>query len=339
MPHTIVVTGASGLLGRAVYEAFAARPEFHVVGTAFSRAGKHASLDLTDAAALESFLATTRPALVVHCAAERRPDVAARDEAGTLRLNVNASGTLSRLAAQAGAKLVYISTDYVFDGTSPPYEVDAAPNPLNFYGVRWGATSLVSRVRGADPGDRTGKSKLAGEQAVLEADPHAAVLRVPVLYGVVDNNGDSAVNILIDIVKASPPPPISLAARLRADRAASQDSSKQTKMDHFQSRFPTCVEDVAKALVGLADKHFGGVSVEGVFHFSAKERMTKYDMCKVLGELLNAPISHLIPETEAPKDPIATRPNDAQLSTARIESIGVKIECVPFRTWFAQHLG
>nr|KAJ3420769.1 Methionine adenosyltransferase 2 subunit beta [Polyrhizophydium stewartii] len=317
MPHTIVVTGASGLLGRAVYEAFAARPEFHVVGTAFSRAGKHASLDLTDAAALESFLATTRPALVVHCAAERRPDVAARDEAGTLRLNVNASGTLSRLAAQAGAKLVYISTDYVFDGTSPPYEVDAAPNPLNFYG----------------------KSKLAGEQAVLEADPHAAVLRVPVLYGVVDNNGDSAVNILIDIVKASPPPPISLAARLRADRAASQDSSKQTKMDHFQSRFPTCVEDVAKALVGLADKHFGGVSVEGVFHFSAKERMTKYDMCKVLGELLNAPISHLIPETEAPKDPIATRPNDAQLSTARIESIGVKIECVPFRTWFAQHLG
>lgn len=54
---------------------------------------------------------------------------------------------------------VYISTDYVFDGTSPPYEVTDAPHPLNFYG----------------------ESKLGGEKAVQTIDPSAVILRVPVL--------------------------------------------------------------------------------------------------------------------------------------------------------------
>ena len=75
--------------------------------------------------------------------------------------------------------VVYISTDYVFDGTSPPYQVDDKTNPLNFYG----------------------KSKLGGEEAVREVDPHAVILRVPVLYGETEYNGESAVNTLLDVVK------------------------------------------------------------------------------------------------------------------------------------------
>ncbi|KAL2913099.1 hypothetical protein HK105_207444 [Polyrhizophydium stewartii] len=303
MTRTIVITGASGLLGRAVYDAFAARSEFRVVGTAFSRAGKHARLDLTDAAAVEAFLVETKPAVVVHCAAERRPDVAARDEAGTVRLNVDVCGTLGQLATKVGAKVVFISSDYLFDGLSPPYEVDAVPNPLNFYG----------------------RTKLAGEQAILASNPHAISLRVPLLYGAVEYNAESSVSALIDL-----------------------DSSKQVTVDHFQSRFPTCVEDVAKALVALIDRHFAGEPVEGIFHFSAKERMTKYEICscvsrcdvndQMFGELLGVSTAHVVPDSEPPKDPVATRPVDAQLSTARIEAIGIKIECVPFRTWYAAHL-
>ena len=82
--------------------------------------------------------------------------------------------------------LVYISTDYVFDGTAAPYDVDAQPRPVQLYG----------------------ETKYAGEQAVLavqrndgKAPGQRVVLRVPVLYGSCPKPSDSAVNILLDIVR------------------------------------------------------------------------------------------------------------------------------------------
>lgn len=85
--------------------------------------------------------------MIIHCAAERRPDVAEKNIEGTLKvsclkfgltfspqLNVQVSESLASLALKHDARLVYISTDYVFDGTSPPYHVNDQPNPLNFYG-------------------------------------------------------------------------------------------------------------------------------------------------------------------------------------------------------------
>jgi len=74
---------------------------------------------------------------------------------------------------------VYISTDYVFDGTSPPYSPSSQTNPLNLYG----------------------RTKRDGELAILEVDgANAVILRVPVLYGPAPKNSDSAINILLDVV-------------------------------------------------------------------------------------------------------------------------------------------
>ncbi|KAI8923583.1 dTDP-4-dehydrorhamnose reductase [Entophlyctis helioformis] len=288
----VVVTGASGLLGRAVLAAFASNPAYQVVGTAFSRAEPPlVKLDLTDFEHVKAFMAAERPAIVVHCAAERRPDVAARDEAGTLRLNVDATRNLAEQTEAVGAWLVYISTDYVFDGTAPPYSVTDTPNPLNFYG----------------------KTKLGGEKAVESVSRTATILRVPVLYGSVTTASESAVNVLLDVIRAG----------------------KRADMDHHQSRFPTNVSDVARAIVGLA-----GVrdAAGGILHFSAKERMTKYDMCKVIAKAYGLDMSHLVPITDAPVDPIATRPQDAQLSTARLDAL-ISITCVPFADWFNAYAG
>lgn len=74
--------------------------------------------------------------------------------------------------------LIYISTDYVFDGTAPPYEVEDKPNPLQFYG----------------------ETKLGGEEAIKSVYPEAVILRVPILYGDTEYNGESAINVLIDVV-------------------------------------------------------------------------------------------------------------------------------------------
>ncbi|KAF1587798.1 Methionine adenosyltransferase 2 subunit beta, partial [Eudyptes moseleyi] len=122
-----------------------------------------------------------QPHVIVHCAAERRPDVVESQPDAASQLNVAASGNLAKEAAGVGAFLIYISTDYVFDGTSPPYKETDVPNPLNLYG----------------------KTKLEGEKAVLENNEDAAVLRIPVLYGEVERLEESAVTVMFDKVQFS----------------------------------------------------------------------------------------------------------------------------------------
>lgn len=107
-----------------------------VIGTGHARAASTglAPLDVTDAEALRACLDRTRPAVVVNCVAERRPDRVEREEGRARRLNVDLARALAEASATQGFHLVHVSTDYVFDGRSPPYAPDAAPHPLNAYG-------------------------------------------------------------------------------------------------------------------------------------------------------------------------------------------------------------
>lgn len=173
--NRVIVTGASGLLGRAIHKIFEADPEWEVTGLAKNRA--HGGLvchDLMDADATCDLLHEERPAVVIHSAATRKPDLCEGQPEYTRALNVTATSTLCEAACSIGAWLLYISTEYVFDGSSPPYFHDDPPHPLNAYG----------------------KSKLAGEEATLEEDSGNAILRVPILYGEVEVLEESAVTVI-----------------------------------------------------------------------------------------------------------------------------------------------
>jgi len=121
-------------------------------------------LDLTDFNSVETFLTSIEPDLIIHTAAERRPDKVEKDPIKSNLLNVDVPSHLANFC-KAGLKsqplLINISTDYVFDGNSPPYKVSDPPNPLNAYGT----------------------SKLLGERAIQEngLKGRAVSLRVPVL--------------------------------------------------------------------------------------------------------------------------------------------------------------
>jgi dTDP-4-dehydrorhamnose reductase len=151
----VLVTGAHGLLGAAVTAEAASRGH-EVVALG------HGDLDVTDPEAVRRAVEAARPDAVVHCAAYTAVD---RAEAGPdLARAVNAGGTRSvaRAAADAGAMLVYVSTDYVFDGRKrTPYLPDDAPGPLSVYG----------------------RTKLEGEEAVREAGGESLIVRTSWLYG------------------------------------------------------------------------------------------------------------------------------------------------------------
>jgi sorting nexin-1/2 len=160
----VLVTGASGLLGRAVVQRL--KEDGHeVVGVGLSRSNIEVTkLDLTDEEALQRFLDSTQPEAIVHTAAERRPDVVENSPEACRLLNVEVPRYLAgwcRNAKDISPLLINISTDYVFDGVSPPFMVDDPPNPLNAYGM----------------------SKWQGEQAVQQSGKQGRVssLRVPVL--------------------------------------------------------------------------------------------------------------------------------------------------------------
>lgn len=158
----ILITGASGLLGRAIYRKFKQNPDWVVLGTAHTRMSEGLTkLDLLSKGASQSLVAEFKPDIIIHSAAERRPDVVEKDPGRAEKLNVETVGIMAQAAERRGIPIIYISTNYVFDGTTPPYTPSDKPNPLNEYG----------------------RMKLAGEEMALQNCSKAIVLRVPVLYG------------------------------------------------------------------------------------------------------------------------------------------------------------
>ena len=137
-PIKVMVTGASGMLGRSLCRCLAQYPDdFVVVPLGFSRAvPPMRKVDLTDTAALRTLFSEVQPDVLVHTAAERDPDRAAKDPTRLDHLNVRAPFILAEECAKCGAHLAYISTDYVFDGgistgSYPPYSPDAPTAPVN----------------------------------------------------------------------------------------------------------------------------------------------------------------------------------------------------------------
>lgn len=150
----LLVTGASGYLGSAL--AAAARAGgWQVTGTRHTAAGDDVMLDVRDGGAVAALVARVAPDVVVHTAyLQSGPDMWAVNESG--------SRSVAAAAAGAGARLLHMSTDVVFDGElRRPYREDDLPRPVTGYG----------------------HSKLAAERAVAELHPEALVVRTSLIYG------------------------------------------------------------------------------------------------------------------------------------------------------------
>jgi len=244
----VALIGASGLLGRAVANELAVITRWQVVRTAFRHGDASTiTLDIRDEGAVRQFIADQEPDAIVVAAAERRPDVCENDPALARALNVDALGFIASAAQEIGSWILSISTDYVFDGTRPPYQPDDVPNPLNAYG----------------------RSKLDGERALLGSGARSCVLRLPLLYGPVIDWGESAVTSLTQAI------------------VESACGVTPAVMDAWATRYPTFTPDVAVVIRQLLERHEIGDSVTGVMHWSGDEPMTKFDIAQRIAQVLN----------------------------------------------------
>lgn len=146
---TILVTGANGQLGNSIRQLSAGYPQFAFVFTDVD------TLDICDAQAVDAFVREKQADYILNCAAYTAVDKAEEEEALCLRINRDAVRNLGEAARAAGARMVHVSTDYVFDGTNYlPYVETDKTCPASVYG----------------------RTKLAGEQALQEVCPDAVII-------------------------------------------------------------------------------------------------------------------------------------------------------------------
>ena len=168
-----LILGGTGMLGRAV------------VAEARERGGaalglSHAQADIRDLERLRYWIGEFRPAVVFNCAALTQVDDCEVRREEAMAVNGGAVGPLSALAREAGARLVQVSTDYVFDGrAAEPIAEDAAPAPLSLYG----------------------ESKLEGERQAL-AEPGALVVRTSLVFG---PGGENFIATMARLLRAGKP--------------------------------------------------------------------------------------------------------------------------------------
>jgi dTDP-4-dehydrorhamnose reductase len=149
----VLITGGGGQLASDLESQLAGTEVF---------APSRAELDVTDDAAVGDVFDRVRPTMVYNCAAFHNVEVCEREEDRAFEVNARAVKRLAARCADNGARLVHLSTNYVFDGTADgPYTEDALPNPRSIYAI----------------------SKLAGEYAALAYAPGSLVVRTAGLYG------------------------------------------------------------------------------------------------------------------------------------------------------------
>jgi dTDP-4-dehydrorhamnose reductase len=183
----LLITGAAGMVGREVVEVARSRQDVAKLDVAAFDVAKfdvaafdHATLDITDVEAVRAAVDQFQPTAIINCAAFTEVDRCETEPDLAFRVNRDAAAFLADAAATVGARLVHVSTDYVFDGTKPsPYVETDVTNPQSVYG----------------------ESKLAGELAVLTLGESAVVARTAWVFG---QHGQNMVKTVLRVKDSSP---------------------------------------------------------------------------------------------------------------------------------------
>jgi dTDP-4-dehydrorhamnose reductase len=251
----LLVTGAAGMLGRDVVAA-AGDAGHDVVALA------RADLDITDAAAVRAAVHAARPDAVVNCAGWTDVDGAEAEEAAATAVNGDGAGNVA--AAAGDALVVHVSSDFVFDGRArEPYPEDAPTGPLSAYG----------------------RSKLAGERAVMKAQRHA-IVRTAWLFGPHGRN-------FVDTMR-----------RLGGER-------DELAVVDDQVGSPTYTGHLAPALVAIAER-----GPTGIVHAAGAGRCSWFDLARATFE--EAGIACRVrPQSTADAGRPAPRPAFSALASTR----------------------
>lgn len=281
----IVLTGAGGQFGQTLVARWpdSLLSQYELIPL------ERSDLDIADAAAVHSTLDALKPALIINAAAYTAVDKAESESEAAFAINERG---VANLAAASTCPLIHLSTDFVFDGlASTPYTENAATAPLSVYG----------------------KSKLAGEKALLAQKPDAMIIRTSWLYS---EYGANFVKTML---------------RLMSERDV-------LSIVHDQIGSPTSTHSLAAVVCSAASTRLNVAAMpKGIFHWSDGASITWFDFALeiqtqalALGLLKSPCTLRPIPTSEYPTP--AARPLYSVMSRARARA---EFDC-PTNTWQAE---
>ncbi len=270
----LLVTGASGLLG-ANLALLAQKLGYEVLGWTNSRPLVDApfatrTVDFSNPQDLAQAFQAAEPDALINCAAQANVDAAEKQPERAYRVNAEAAGELAMLAGSASLPMIHISTDAVFDGIKGNYKETDTPNPLNTYA----------------------QSKLAGEHAVAQANPEAAIARV-VFYGWSLTGTRSLAEFFYNNLTAGKP------------------------VNGFTDMFfsPLYVAHLAEALLEMLQKR-----LSGIYHVYAPESLSKYDFGVRLAQEFELDASLIRPISALDSDLPTRRSLNLRMNTAQLQA-------------------
>jgi dTDP-4-dehydrorhamnose reductase len=167
----ILITGANGFIGQYITRELVNNSRHQVIATGktdsrlpfiVSDCYQYLDLDITDRSRVDKIFETEKPEVVIHTAALGQPDFCEQNRETCFAVNVTGTKNIAESCKKINSFLVFLSTDFVFDGESGPYRETDKVNPINIYG----------------------KSKLQGEQLIHETSTDHAVVRLCSVYGI-----------------------------------------------------------------------------------------------------------------------------------------------------------
>jgi dTDP-4-dehydrorhamnose reductase len=263
----ILVTGAGGQLGSEIRSLSTQYAGYQFQYTDYSE------LDITDADAVSGLFAANKYYAIINCAAHTAVDKAESDKEKAYLINETGAYNLAKAAYEQGAKFVHVSTDFIFDGThSQPILEDDKANPLSVYGA----------------------SKLAGEIAVLKANPDSIIFRTSWVYS---GYGANFVKTILRLCK--------------------ERESLNIIFDQIGT--PTYAHDLAYVILATLDKTVSE-NITGVFNFSNEGVASWYDFAIAIRDIAGLKTKILPIETSQYPTP-AVRPKYSVLNKKKIKEI------------------
>jgi len=158
--NTLLIIGASSFLGNKIFTSFSKK--YNVIGTYFSKQfDDFQYLDIRSEKEVQDIIKKVSPDTVILPSAFTNVDLAETDKETAWAVNVLGTRNVAKACKENNAKLVYFSSDYIFDGENSPYSEEAESDPLNYYG----------------------KTKLEGEKKVIDSGAEYLIVRPAIMYG------------------------------------------------------------------------------------------------------------------------------------------------------------
>lgn len=181
----ILITGSNGLLGQKLVLLLSKIPDIELIATArgenrlaVNEGYIYEPMDITNSAKVAEIVGKYKPNVIIHTAAMTNVDQCETEKELCWQMNVNAVEYLVNACKPIDCLLIHLSTDFIFDGEKGPYDENASPNPISYYG----------------------ESKLAAEQIILASNIRWAIARTVLVYGIVDDM--SRTNIILWVKKS-----------------------------------------------------------------------------------------------------------------------------------------